>query len=212
MKNLFSFITLLILVHTTTEAHPDAVVLDTDGNELLTGYLYYVVPLTGPGHGSGIVQYSIPNKACSYGVSQLLYGEGIPLIFMVVNSSVLGRPIYDFYDLDISFSRSIGCGSTDVWKRGEYENGTKQYFVTIDGAATRILGNGTIGNAFHIIKAVDDFYKFVFCPETCRSCRLICYDIGIFHQDGVRRLAESGDTSFLIKFRKYVPELELVRY
>ncbi|WMV21155.1 hypothetical protein MTR67_014540 [Solanum verrucosum] len=74
-----------------------------------------------------------------------------------------------------------------------------QYFITLGGTQGN-PGRETISNWFKIEK-FDRDYKLLYCPTVCDFCKVICRDIGIFIQDGVRRLALS-DVPFKVMFKK----------
>ncbi|XP_073148491.1 kunitz trypsin inhibitor 4-like [Henckelia pumila] len=223
MKNdlIFSFITLLIFLHTATQAQeePDAV-LDWDGNALLLGESYYVVPIVPiiNVRASGLLPFVVSKENCRYGVSQTLSGVGVSMNFSLIvtpYNHLLSRKktaptefaVPENVDLDISFSTSVGCGPSDRWK-SDYDNATEQYFVMI-GAEPRKNPPGIIGEAFQIRKVgIPGTYEFVFCPQTCFSCVRKCHAVGIVVQGGVRRLVVSttGEAFFPFSFRKYLPE------
>ncbi|XP_073138747.1 kunitz trypsin inhibitor 5-like [Henckelia pumila] len=207
MKNdvmIFSFITLLMLLHTATQAQGQGdAVLDWDGNAVMTGETYYVLSVTA--FTGGLEPYVVSNETCPYGVSQSRTGDGIPVKFSAADQ---GCVIHEDADLDISFSSSIECSPSNLWKKGDYDNATQQYFVTIGG----IVGDG----AFQIQRIVDSLpdpaahhYKLVYCPKTCACCiRSKCNDVEIYDQFGDRRLAViTGKTSFNIVFYRNVPKI-----
>ena len=76
---------------------------------------------------------------------------------------------------------------------------TNQWFVTACGVAGN-PGQATVDNWFKIEKYQDD-YKIVFCPAVCNFCKVMCRDVGVFVQDGMRRLVLS-DVPLKVMFKK----------
>ncbi|RVW59413.1 Kunitz trypsin inhibitor 2 [Vitis vinifera] len=80
-----------------------------------------------------------------------------------------------------------------------YDESSGQRFVTTGGVEGN-PGRETLDNWFKIEKYEDD-YKLVFCPTVCDFCKPVCGDIGIYIQNGYRRLALS-DVPFKVMFKK----------
>ncbi|KAK7392999.1 hypothetical protein VNO78_21449 [Psophocarpus tetragonolobus] len=75
-----------------------------------------------------------------------------------------------------------------------------QWFV-ITGGVVGNPGRETIGNWFKIEKYNDYYYKLVYCPSVCPSCKHQCRNVGMFKdQNGNQRLALSDP--FQLRFFK----------
>ncbi|KAL6319771.1 hypothetical protein AAG906_036829 [Vitis piasezkii] len=81
-------------------------------------------------------------------------------------------------DHNIKFSASTTCVQSTLWKL-EYDESSGQRFI----------------------EKYEDDYKLVFCPTVCDFCKPVCGDIGIYIQNGYRRLALS-DVPFKVMFKK----------
>ncbi|KAL6183378.1 hypothetical protein ACLB2K_044789 [Fragaria x ananassa] len=181
---------LLVAVH----AADPAPVRDIKGDNLQTGVEYWILPVI-LGKGGGLTLASNRNKTigCPLDVvqEQSEISNGLPLTFSPVN---LTKGVVRLStDLNIKFSTSAAvtlCPQTSkVWKLDEVDESTGQRSVTTGG----VEGNPspkTLMNWFKIEK-YDDDYKLVFCPKVCRFCRVICGDVGVHLESGVRRLALS---------------------
>ncbi|XP_073035929.1 kunitz trypsin inhibitor 5-like [Primulina eburnea] len=208
MKNLSSsFLIFLIFMHTTnhmitaeaTQNLPAPAVLDLDGDKLKEGTQYYILPVI-RGRGGGVTLSSRTNRTCPLYVSQAPseVDNGLPLTFRPVDFNK-GGVIRESTDLNIQFSAVSICIQSTVWKLDQYDELTRQYFITTGG----VLGSpgpATISNWFKIGRNQSD-YKLVFCPTVCSFCRVICRDVGIFVEDGNRLLALS-DVPFRVMFKK----------
>ncbi|XP_073279856.1 kunitz trypsin inhibitor 5-like [Primulina huaijiensis] len=206
MNSLISYIILLILIHgnhymVSTEGAEElpAPVVDLAGNNLREGTRYYILPLI-RGRGGGVTLSSTRNKTCPLSVVQAPFElqNGLPLTFSPVKSEK-GGFIRESTDLNIKFSAASICVQSTVWKLDQYDESSKQYFITTGGVEGN-PGPGTISNWFKIEKYQSD-YKLVYCPTVCNFCKVICRDVGIFFEDGKRRLALS-DTPFVVMFKK----------
>ncbi|CAI9113360.1 OLC1v1013945C1 [Oldenlandia corymbosa var. corymbosa] len=103
-------------------------------------------------------------------------------------------------DINIGFlDASEDCTSSLVWKVQEKDPLTGNYYVGVGG----VVGNPgpqTVNNWFKIEKT-KLAYKLRFCPSVCKTCKVMCKDIGIVKdKNGKRRLALS-DVPFEVTFR-----------
>lgn len=179
------------------EAPPE--VVDIDGKILRTGIDYYILPVV-RGRGGGLTMDSIGNKTCPLDAvvqEQEEVKQGLPLTFTPFNPKK--GVIRESTDLNIIFSANSICVQTTQWKLDNFDETTGKYFITLGGNQGN-PGRETISNWFKIEKFERD-YKLVYCPTVCDFCKVICKDIGIFIQDGVRRLALSDDP-FKVMFKK----------
>nr|P13087.3 RecName: Full=Miraculin; Short=MIR; Flags: Precursor [Synsepalum dulcificum]BAA07603.1 miraculin precursor [Synsepalum dulcificum]BAH84844.1 miraculin [Synsepalum dulcificum] len=183
-------------------------VLDIDGEKLRTGTNYYIVPVLRD-HGGGLtVSATTPNGTfvCPPRVVQTRkeVDHDRPLAFFPENPKE--DVVRVSTDLNINFSAFMPCRwtSSTVWRLDKYDESTGQYFVTIGGVKGN-PGPETISSWFKIEEFCGSgFYKLVFCPTVCGSCKVKCGDVGIYiDQKGRRRLALS-DKPFAFEFNKTV--------
>ncbi|KAM3319371.1 kunitz trypsin inhibitor 5 [Capsicum chacoense] len=183
----------------SSAAESPPAVVDIAGKILRTGFDYYILPVV-RGRGGGLTLDSIGDKTCPLDAvvqEQNEINQGLPLTFTPFNAKK--GVIRESTDLNIIFSANSICVQTTLWKLGDYDAKTGKYFITIGGNEGN-PGRETLSNWFKIEKFERD-YKLVYCPTVCKFCKVICKDVGIFIQDGVRRLALS-DVPFKVMFKK----------
>lgn len=180
-------------------AEEPAPVLDTDRNLVRAGVDYYILPVI-RGRGGGLTLASTGNETCPLDVvqEQLEVKNGLPLTFRPVNPKK--GVVRVSTDQNIKFSGATICVQSTVWKLDNYDASTGKYFITTGGVEGK-PGRETISNWFKIETYGDD-YKLVFCPTVCNYCKVICKDVGIFMQDGKRRLALTEDAPFRVMLKK----------
>ncbi|KAJ4713686.1 Kunitz trypsin inhibitor [Melia azedarach] len=192
-----ALVLLCFLSFALIDAAPDQV-LDISGKKIRAGTNYFILPVV-RGRGGGLTLASTGNKTCPLDVvqAQLEIDNGLPLTFHPVNPKK--GVVRVSTDLNIQFDAASTCVQSTLWKLDNFDEELKQWFVTTGG----VLGNPgreTTSNWFKIEK-YDDDYKLVFCPTVCDFCKVLCKDIGIFIDGGVRRLALS-DEPFKVMFKK----------
>ncbi|XP_059647223.1 kunitz trypsin inhibitor 5-like [Cornus florida] len=192
-----SFLVIASLTGADSASAPSPV-LDVTGKILRTGVDYYILPVF-RGRGGGLTLASTGNETCPLDVvqEQQEVDNGLPLTFTPVNPKK--GVVRVSTDLNIKFSASSICVQTTLWKLDNYDESTGQYFVTTGGVEGN-PGRETLSNWFKIEVYGDD-YKLVFCPTVCDTCKVICRDVGIFIENGIRRLALS-DVPFKVMFKK----------
>ncbi|XP_059302045.1 kunitz trypsin inhibitor 5-like, partial [Lycium ferocissimum] len=174
-------------------------VLDINGDKVRAGLNYFVLPVI-RGRGGGFFPSNVKqNNTCPRDIIQDAneVQQGLPVVFTPVDPKK--GVVRLSTDLNVRFFTQTICARETIWKVGEYNDKLKQYFVVTGG----VEGNPrpqTVSNWFKIEKLGSD-YKFVLCPSVCTFCKVICKDVGIFIQDGVRFLALS-DTPFRVMFKK----------
>lgn len=197
-----SHLSLLFTLFTTTSllcsAAPPAPVLDIYNKPLLAGTSYLILPVI-DGRGGGVTLATSGNKTCPLHVIQepLESTKGLPLTFLPVNSKK--GPVRISTDHNIKFSTAPTCVKSRVWK-ASYDESTQNFFVTIGGVEGK-PGRDTLDNWFKI-EEYDGDYKFVFCPTVCNYCKVVCKNVGILVQDGMRRLVLTDNAPFKIMFIK----------
>ncbi|PIA36847.1 hypothetical protein AQUCO_03200069v1 [Aquilegia coerulea] len=210
MKMTLSFLFLLLLIFMFNSAinmvlaeSAPAAVRDITGRKVRSGVGYYILPVV-RGRGGGLTLGSNINGSCPFDVVQEQHeiSNGFPLTFTPTNPK--RGVIRVCTDLNIKFSAATICVQSTVWKLSNFDESTRQWFVTSGGVEGN-PGRETIDNWFKIEKfaeEADDDYKLVFCPTVCNYCKVICRDVGVFiDSKGVRRLALS-DKPFKIMLKK----------
>ncbi|KAF9601626.1 hypothetical protein IFM89_021092 [Coptis chinensis] len=183
------------------DAAPE-VVRDITGQKVRSGVEYHILPVV-RGRGGGLTLTSTKNGSCPFDKVQERHevSNGLPLTLSPVN--VKKEVVRLSTDLNIKFSAATTCVQSTVWKLSNFDELTRQWFVTTGGVEGN-PGRETVDNWFKVDKysAEGDDYKLVFCPTVCNFCKVICRDVGIFLDDnGVRRLALS-DSPFKIMFKR----------
>ncbi|KAF8085525.1 hypothetical protein N665_0665s0034 [Sinapis alba] len=165
----------------TTEAAALEPVTDIYGGRLTSSTKYYILPVL-RGRGGGLTISKPENKTCPKSVIQDQYevSQGLPLEFSPSDNS---RIIRVSTDLNFKF-----CAAS-VWNLDNYDEATNQWFVTTCGVEGN-PGQATVDNWFKIEKYEND-YKIVFVQP----------DVGVFVQDGMRRLVLS-DVPLKVMFKK----------
>ncbi|ESQ35013.1 hypothetical protein EUTSA_v10008818mg [Eutrema salsugineum] len=191
---IFLFLTVFIShLGATTEATVEPVI-DTTGKRLRSGinYKYYILPVARGGGGGGLTISKSENTTCKKSVIQENYevSQGLPLSFSPAEKS---NTIGVSADLNFKFS------ATSIWKLDYFDEATNQWYVSACGVAGN-PGQKTVSNWFKIDK-FEDAYKIVFCPSVCNICKVMCRDIGVFVQDGKRKLVLS-DVPLKVVFKR----------
>ncbi|XP_010537532.1 PREDICTED: miraculin [Tarenaya hassleriana] len=196
MAQLLSLLVTFTVVSVAIDAASEPV-RDIRGKPVRAGLDYYILPVV-RGRGGGLTMASAGNKTCPMSVVQDKFevSPGFPLTFSPSDKS---RIVGISTDQNVKFSAATICVQSTVWKLESFDETTKQWFVTTGGVEGN-PGRETISNWFKIEKLGND-YKLVFCPTVCNFCKVICRDIGVFVQDGKRRLALS-DVPLKVMFKR----------
>ncbi|CAD5313033.1 unnamed protein product [Arabidopsis thaliana] len=190
---LYIFLLLAVFIShrgVTTEAAVEPV-KDINGKSLLTGVNYYILPVI-RGRGGGLTMSNLKTETCPTSViqDQFEVSQGLPVKFSPYDKS---RTIPVSTDVNIKFS------PTSIWELANFDETTKQWFISTCGVEGN-PGQKTVDNWFKIDKFEKD-YKIRFCPTVCNFCKVICRDVGVFVQDGKRRLALS-DVPLMVMFKR----------
>lgn len=177
-------------------------VLDIDGQQLRTGKDYYILPVV-RGNGGGLKLYSGRTSQCPLDVVQEggELNRGVPVTFLPVNHTE--TTIKESTDLNIKFSGGSICKESTVWR---LDAASSQLFISTGGVVGN-PGRATLSNWFRIDKLEGSnnnwWYKLVFCPGVCDTCRPICGELGIIiEKSGTRRLALNTGRTFQVFFKK----------
>ncbi|KAJ0049603.1 hypothetical protein Pint_16654 [Pistacia integerrima] len=183
---LFTFITKTLRAANTP-------VLDLTGEMVVTGTEYYMLGIfEGPVIYGGLNLYNGLSNTCPLDVIQEQWEilKGLPLIFSYPNDR-RGSVVYESTDLNIKFSAAEStCFQPTVWRVGDYDNLTGQWFITGDGIEGN-PGAQTLESWFKFQRGNVNAYKISHCPAVCSSCVSLCSAVGIYLGDGIRRLALS---------------------
>ncbi|CAA0215947.1 unnamed protein product [Arabidopsis thaliana] len=190
---LYIFLLLAVFIShrgVTTEAAVEPV-KDINGKPLLTGVKYYILPVI-RGRGGGLTMANLKTETCPTSViqDQFEVSQGLPWIFSPYDKSRI---------IPVSTDVNIKSSPTSIWELANFDETTKQWFISTCGVEGN-PGQKTVGNWFKIDKFEKD-YKIRFCPTVCNFCKVICRDVGVFVQDGKRRLALS-DIPLKVMFKR----------
>lgn len=190
---LYIFLLLAVFIShrgVTTEAAVEPV-KDINGKSLLTGVKYYILPVI-RGRGGGLTMANLKTETCPTSViqDQFEVSQGLPWIFSPYDKSRI---------IPVSTDVNIKSSPTSIWELANFDETTKQWFISTCGVEGN-PGQKTVGNWFKIDKFEKD-YKIRFCPTVCNFCKVICRDVGVFVQDGKRRLALS-DVPLKVMFKR----------
>ncbi|CAI9113357.1 OLC1v1013942C1 [Oldenlandia corymbosa var. corymbosa] len=175
---------------------PDPV-RDTNGKKVGAVARYYispVYPITG-----GIELENLDDKPCPLDVVLADQVPGLPVSFYSVKSKK--GVIRVSTDLNVELPTTIPstiCPNSTMWSI-DISPSTGNYFVSTGGQRGS-PGPNTIINWFKIEPFGSGSYKLVYCPTFCKTCKVICKDVGIVVQNGKRRLGLTDDPmKFVLK-------------
>ncbi|KMZ75087.1 hypothetical protein ZOSMA_11G01150 [Zostera marina] len=169
-------------------------VLDVDGKPLQAVDEYYVIPAEDAGMAGGIGLGKL-KTTCEINVAEDFTPEGIKtngisVRFFPANSNDTVVSLSSDVNVVLSWKKSV-CGKSPVWKLGGYETTSGKWFVVV-GGEVGFPSTSTLSNWFKIGKFDDDEkterYKFFYCPHICKYCKVVCGDIGVVGNDGLKRL------------------------
>ncbi|XP_060204336.1 miraculin-like [Lycium barbarum] len=184
------------------EAAEPPAVRDSTG-KLVRARTYYFIQLAHrevDGWGFQLGRTGGTDKRCPLGIVGQDYYNGTAVQFLPVNSKKGVIRLYT--DLNIDFNTYTVCdGWNTVWKVGQYDRPSGQYFVTLGGVKGN-PGREMISNWFKI-EEFSNNYKIRYCPSVCGDCKVTCKDVGIVEYNGQKRLALS-DIPIQVKFVKLV--------
>ncbi|KAJ3680320.1 hypothetical protein LUZ60_016598 [Juncus effusus] len=191
---------LLILISSSppSNATSPEPVYDTDGHPLIPKQQYYILPvIRGRGGGLTVTEH---HKSCPLYVAQekMEVNRGLPLLFRSVNPKDTAIRLET--DLNIEFAAVTICVQSTVWRLGDVEGDKGTRFV-ITGGVSGSPGLETVSNWFKIEKLGKNEYKIVFCPSVCKTCKVVCGDVGVVSEGGNRFLGLS-DVPFPVMFKR----------
>nr|GME14046.1 kunitz trypsin inhibitor 2 [Ipomoea batatas] len=160
-------------------------VLDSSGEEVLTGTDYNIVPAAGDTEGGGgLTLASGPNSTCPHLVVQSpdASSNGFAVQFSSINPAF--NNVQVSIDHNIKFSGVTTCVTSTVWRLNSEEI-SGESIVTIGGEEGN-PGRDTANNWFNV-RRDGNAYKLNFCPILCDDCS--CGDLGILEVDGITILA-----------------------
>ncbi|XP_042040425.1 kunitz trypsin inhibitor 5-like [Salvia splendens] len=189
---------LLSISFDSSAADEGAAVVDIDGNPVQAGVDYYILPVI-QGRGGGLTLSSTGNKTCPLDVIQepQEVDNGLPLTFHPANSSQ--GVVRVSADQNFVFSAASVCVQSTV-RRLQRDDSISNFLITTGGVEGN-YGLETAGNWYRIDE-FDSDYKIVHCPGVCDTCRVVCGDVDVVVQDGVRRLVLNGDGPLKVMLKK----------
>ncbi|XP_051136686.1 kunitz trypsin inhibitor 5-like [Andrographis paniculata] len=164
MKALFLFLCFLFLF-TISAAEEDAAVRDTDGDHLMAGNKYYIVP-TLRGSGGGLLLSDYNSEGCEITVAQSgdKRNRGIPWSFHPADPAQTHINISE--SLNIKSVYPVACTGSIVWRIGSADSASEGQLIQLAGS----LGDPSCWpyttTWFKIEKGkYQNSYKFVYNPE-----------------------------------------------
>ncbi|KAL8522444.1 hypothetical protein ACS0TY_012556 [Phlomoides rotata] len=181
-------------------------VRDMAGKEVRAGVDYYIRSVIRGAGGGGLKLGSVGNEACPLVVVQegLDLFPGLPAYFRPVNPKK--GVVRESTDLNVIFNASSICVQSTQWQLA-FDESINTYFVGTGGEEGN-PGSETISNWFNIqpLDTINNWYKFVYCPGVCDTCRPVCGDLSILVQDSTRRLVLSLNSDerrpFMVQFQR----------
>ncbi|KAL1568362.1 kunitz trypsin inhibitor 5-like [Salvia divinorum] len=200
MKSSYLSLCLILLSISANALAADegAAVVDIYGNPVQAGVEYYILPVI-RGRGGGLTLASTGNKTCPLDVVQepQEVDNGLPLTFRPANSSQ--GVVRVSADQNIRFFAVSVCIQSTMWTL-QFNDSISNYIVTTGGVEGN-YGRETVQNWFRIDE-FDSDYKIVHCPGVCDTCRVVCGDVDVLVQDGIRRLVLNGDGPLKVMLKK----------
>ena len=208
MKRITASLLLLIFVFSTKSCYPGVAnaanepVLDTDGDELLSGVEYNIVSGIWGAGGGGLDLGSPINQRCPKFVVQhgrdMEYGR--PVIFYPANNDSV---VYLSNDVKIVFVPGLDayCRAGTTWKLDDYDPSSGKWWVAT-GTVHGDPGPQTLTSWFKIEKPGPLFYTLNFCPSVCDSCVTLCNPISRYSSEGQIRLGLDRDNGWPFIFIK----------
>ncbi|XP_057718931.1 factor Xa inhibitor BuXI-like [Arachis stenosperma] len=190
--NVFAIFILFAFISFHLPSLATAELLDTDGDLIQNGGLYYILPVF-RGNGGGIGRTTTGNETCPLTVVQQRseVDNGLPI---KISSLALILYLYEGLPLDLSFSAVPLC--TPIPSRWTLVKG----LLGGKGATVKLTGfyENEVQGWFEIRKHLDD-YKLRFCASSNNNC----VDIGVKRDDeGNRLLVATEDNPFVVMFKK----------
>ncbi|KAI4324269.1 hypothetical protein L6164_023822 [Bauhinia variegata] len=129
-------------------------VLDTDGNPVINGGLYRILPAP-PANGGGFIPLTLDGETCPISVVQASPGLGFTM-FIQVASNKLVDYVYPTDSVDIIFSGRPVCTDSAKW--------ILKFFSPVPAVFIGEEDDRTVAGHFGFEK-YEDAYKLVFFPE-----------------------------------------------
>ncbi|CAA0843343.1 Kunitz family trypsin and protease inhibitor protein [Striga hermonthica] len=143
------------------KAPPRAPILDTSGQELLTGVQYRIrSPFWGAGEGDVNVDR---NSSCPLDLvlaRRIFFGPGLPVTFHLPHESVAGRPVRTLTEVSIQFSTAstdTACNDGGVW--------TVRFQAILRGFGVTTGGSLGAANSLFTIEPAGRDHRIVYCPR-----------------------------------------------
>ncbi|XP_057443445.1 miraculin-like [Lotus japonicus] len=181
---------------------PNRAIRDTLGKNVLAGTKYYIVPGSPDVGGLGLAGRG--KAHCPLDVVVAVDGNrGLPVVFTPANTKK--GVIRADMDVNIYFATETSCpGQSNVWKLGDFNSTTGEWFVTTGGVMGDPGNYDNIYNWFSIetYQGEEDVYELTYCPSVCsaHNCEHECSSIGIYEDQYGKRLG-FNDFAYKVRFQ-----------
>lgn len=175
-------------------------VKDTNGNPILPGSRYLILPAFRSADGGGIsLGRTTANSECPVTIQQDYFEvvTGLPVKFSIAGVDISTGAILTGTPLDIEFAEKPECATSSKWHF--VGDDFPREWVGIGGVHHE---NRSVLNGSFKIEKYCFVYKLVFCPIFTSPLGL-CFDIGRQDDDNNGRrliLTEEGDPAFRVVF------------
>ncbi|CAK8532495.1 unnamed protein product [Lathyrus sativus] len=170
---LFVFITNLSLVFSCDDVEE---VLDVDGEPVIAGKEYYIIPpFSSIGTGGGLQLEKISNSNCRVTILQSSLASTFGTTFKVTNLKNSSEKILTSTPLEIEASEKPHCTDSSKWIVF-VDNDIKKDCVGIGGSGN-YHNSKIVDGTFSILKHGDG-YRFGFCSDGSGAC----FDIGSYER------------------------------
>ncbi|CAA0843345.1 Kunitz family trypsin and protease inhibitor protein [Striga hermonthica] len=159
--HLISLACFLVVSLAAAQAPPRAPILDTSGQELLTGVQYRIrSPLWGDEEGDINVDR---NSSCPLDLvlaRRVFAGPGLPVTFHLPHESVAVRPVLTLTEVSIQFSTAstdTACNDGGVW--------TVRFQTILQGFGVTTGGSLGAANSLFTIEPAGRDHRIRYCPR-----------------------------------------------
>ncbi|KAF3322329.1 miraculin-like protein [Carex littledalei] len=187
----------LILLHSKS-GKPLEPIFDTEGNELIQGEKYYIIPSNcGPEGGLIVTQ---KNTTWTLFVAQDIspLNNGNPITIIPVTNT---HPVRLSSSVHIQFVSCASCLESVVWKIGDPQGAYGRRHVVLAGEVRGDTGHGVGQFRIEKVETGHGGHIIIFCPKVCKLCRSACQNVGAFIEGGKSWLGLEG-LPLIIAFKK----------
>ncbi|CAA0843344.1 Unknown protein [Striga hermonthica] len=170
MKNILYLTCFLLVSLAAAQTPPPAPILDTSGQELVTGVQYRIrSPTWGAGEGDINVDPLQLNASCPLDLilaRRMIAGPGLPVTFHLPHVSEAGHPVRTSTEISIQFptlSTDTACNDGGFWTV-RFDPYLRGFGITTGGS----LGGGD--SLFTIQSAGELVHTLAYCPRISPRC------------------------------------------